>query len=100
MLIPDHHPDPQFLTLSPSTRITKKIRGHYSSTVKRQPKTHVIFEGEDEFNRREEILNSPSTFVGDKISFFGNNQFNQWSGDIVFVDGKKTLVNVQNPYDY
>ena len=87
-------------SLSPSTRKTKKIRGFYTSPVKREPKTHVIFEGEDEFNRREEILNSPSTFVGDKISFFGNNQFNQWSGDIVLIDGKKTLVNVQNPYDY
>ena len=55
---------------------------------------------EDEFNRIEEILNSPSTFVGDKISFYGNNQLNQWSGDIVLVNGTKTLVNVENPYDY
>ena len=87
-------------SLSPSTRKTKKIRGQYSSPVKREPKTHVIFEGEDEFDRKQEILDSPSTFVGDKISFFGNNQLNQWSGDIVLINGIKRLVNIEYPYDY
>ena len=87
-------------SLSPSTRKTKKIRGFYTSPVKREPKTHVIYEGEDEFNRREEILNSPSTFVGDKISFFGNNQLNHWACDIVLINGIKRLVNIEYPYDY
>ena len=87
-------------SLSPSTRKTKKIRGQYSSPVKREPKTHVIFEGEDEFDRKQEILDSPSTFVGDKISFFGNNQLNHWSGDIVLINGIKRLVNIEYPYDY
>ena len=85
-------------SLSPSTRKTKKIRGLYSSPVKREPKTHRIFEDDlfeddDEYSRREEILNSPSTFAGDRISFEGNNQCNSWTGDIELIDGKKTLVN-------
>ena len=85
-------------SLSPLTRKTKKIRGSYSSPVKREPKTHHIiesdlYEGDDESSRIEEILNSPSTFAGDRIRFGGNNQCNVWTGDIELIDGKKTLVN-------
>ena len=80
-------------------RTTLKRRKIYNSPVKRSSITHPIFEGEDEYERIQELLNDPDVLVGDKISFSGNNQYNFWIGDIIEENGEKKLVNVTHPYD-
>ena len=64
-------------------RTTLKRRKIYNSPIKRGSITHSIFEGEDEYERIQELLNVPDVLVGDKISFNGNNQYNYWIGDII-----------------
>jgi hypothetical protein len=83
---------------SPNRTIYKR-RKIYNSPIKRGSITHSIFEGEDEYERIQELLNVPDVLVGDKISFSGNNQYNYWIGDIIEENGVKKLVNVINPYD-
>lgn len=83
---------------SPNRR-TLKRRKIYNSPIKRGSITYSIFEGEDEYERIQELLNDPDVLVGDKISFSGNNQYNYWIGDIIEENTEKKLVNVTNPYD-
>ena len=88
-------------TRSPSrsrTRSPSRSRSTSTSPRSISPKTHFIIDGEDEYKRKQQILNSPSTYVGDKIKFSGNNQESQWEGDVILEDGKKVLANVKNPY--
>lgn len=51
---------------SPKTR--KISRTKYNSPIKRGSITHPIFEGEDQYERIQELLNDPDVLVGDKIS--------------------------------
>lgn len=64
-------------------RTTLKRRKIYNSPIKRGSITYSIFEGEDEYERIQELLNDPDVLVGDKISFSGNNQYNYWIGYII-----------------
>jgi hypothetical protein len=64
-------------------RTTLKRRKIYNSPIKRGSITYSIFEGEDEYERIQELLNVPDVLVGDKISFSGNNQYNYWIGYII-----------------
>jgi hypothetical protein len=80
-------------------RTTLKRRKIYKSPIKRGSITHRIFEGEDEYERIQELLNDPDVLVHDKISFSGNNQYNYWIGHIIEENGEKKLVNITNPHD-